>query len=251
MTPTDDPTIVFENASVKYRSPIESYWSFKEYALRVFTHRLQMKEYWALKDISLSISTGEFFGIIGRNGAGKSTLLKLVSRVLAPTSGKVITQGFVAPMLELGAGFHYELTGMENIYLNGALLGHSHNEIKKHISEILDFAQLGDYIDAPLRTFSSGMVARLGFAIATSWTPEILILDEILAVGDEEFRRKCFQRLRGFRQYGTTILFVSHSLDTILDLCSRVAWLDHGQLKAVGSAGEIIKAYRLDTNEKH
>lgn len=244
MLPYPNSVVVFENASVKYRSPIESYWSFKEYAVRRLEGRVEKKEFWALREVSLEIIKGEFFGIIGRNGAGKSTLLKLVSRVLAPTSGRVITRGFVAPMLELGAGFHYELTGRENIYLNGALLGHPQNEIKTHLPEILEFAQVEGYIDAPLRTYSSGMVARLGFAVATSWVPEILILDEVLAVGDEEFKKKCYARMSGFRLQGTTILLVSHSMETVRDLCSRAVWLEKGGVMAIGKVDEVIRAYR-------
>jgi ABC-type polysaccharide/polyol phosphate transport system ATPase subunit len=249
MTQNPDSVVVFEKASVKYRSPVESYWSFKEYAVRLLQNRVAEKEYWALRDVSLEIARGEFFGIIGRNGAGKSTLLKLVSRVLAPTSGRVITRGFVAPMLELGAGFHYELTGRENVFLNGALLGHPQSEIKVHLSEILDFAQIESYIDAPLRTYSSGMVARLGFAVATSWIPEILILDEILAVGDEEFKKKCYERMKAFRVNGTTILLVSHSMETVQDLCTRAVWLEKGSAMAIGNVGEVIQAYRGSARE--
>jgi lipopolysaccharide transport system ATP-binding protein len=181
---------------------------------------------------------GEKLGIIGRNGAGKSTLLKLVSRVLSPTSGRIITRGQVAPLLELGAGFHTELTGRENVFLNGALLGHSQKEIKDHLEEILDFAQIDGYIDSPLRTYSSGMVARLGFAVATSWTPEILILDEILAVGDEEFQVKCFSKIDEFRSGGTTIFLVTHNLDTILTKCDRAGWI-RGKLWRTGQFNRL------------
>ena len=202
-----------------------------------------MKDVWALKKVSLVVEEGETFGIIGRNGAGKSTLLKLVARVLAPTEGRVVTYGNVSPMLELGAGFHAELTGRENIFLNGTLLGHPVREIKQHLPEILDFAQINGYIDAPVRTYSSGMVARLGFAVATSWVPEILILDEILAVGDEEFRAKCYRRIADFQKNGTTTLIVSHDMNTIMKQCRRAVWLEHGVVQCEGTALDVINAY--------
>jgi ABC-type polysaccharide/polyol phosphate transport system ATPase subunit len=242
--PEDTLAVQFENVSVKYRSPVESYWSFKEYAVRLLEGRVAMKEFLALRNVDLEVRRGEIVGIIGRNGAGKSTLLKLVSRVLAPTSGRVVTRGYVAPMLELGAGFHYELTGRENIFLNGALLGHPQSEIKAHLQEILDFAQIDGYVDAPLRTYSSGMVARLGFAVATSWVPEILILDEVLAVGDEDFRRKCHERIKSFRCSGTTILLVSHNMEAVQSLCERAVWLEQGRIMNAGNVSEVIRDYR-------
>jgi lipopolysaccharide transport system ATP-binding protein len=243
MQTTQSPAIILEHASVRYRSSEEPYWSFKEFVIRALQNRLKLKDFWALDDVSFTIEKGETFGIIGRNGAGKSTLLKLVSRVLSPTKGKVITSGMVAPLLELGAGFHAELTGRENTFLNGTLLGHPMREIKAHLPEILDFAQIDGYIDSPLRTYSSGMVARLGFAVATSWEPDILILDEILAVGDEEFRMKCYERMRKFRDDKITILLVSHDLTTIKKMCSRAVWLDQGKVKAIGKVDDVIQAY--------
>jgi ABC-type polysaccharide/polyol phosphate transport system ATPase subunit len=245
------PVVVLENASVCYRSPDEAFLSFKEFAIRLVQNRVKMKDFWALKDINLEVQKGEKLGIIGRNGAGKSTLLKLVSRVLSPTSGRIITRGQVAPLLELGAGFHTELTGRENVFLNGALLGHSQKEIKEHLADILDFAQIDGYIDSPLRTYSSGMIARLGFAVATSWTPEILILDEILAVGDEEFQVKCFSKIDEFRTGGTTIFLVTHNLDTILTKCDRAVWLDQGQIMKNGSVQSVVDSYleNIQTSE--
>jgi ABC-type polysaccharide/polyol phosphate transport system ATPase subunit len=241
-----EPAVILQNASVRYRSPDEPYWSFKEFTIHLIQRRIKIKDFWALKEVSLEVLRGETFGIIGRNGAGKSTLLKLVSRVLAPTSGRVVTRGRVAPLLELGAGFHTELTGRENIFLNGSLLGYSQKDIKAHLSEILEFAQIDGYIDAPLRTYSSGMVARLGFAIATSWIPEILILDEILAVGDEEFRTKCYNRMKGFRENGTTILLVSHDMSVVERLCARAIWLEHGRVMSIDTAENVIKSYRAN-----
>jgi lipopolysaccharide transport system ATP-binding protein len=239
-----DPVVRIEHTSVRYTAPEEPYGSFKEFFIRLIQRRIHMKDFWALKDITLEIQRGETFGIIGRNGAGKSTLLKVVSRVLSPTQGRVVISGQVAPLLDLGAGFHPELTGRENVFLNGALLGHSRHEIKEHLDEILAFAQIDGFIDAPLRTYSSGMVARLGFAVATSWEPEILILDEILAVGDEAFRTKCYERMACFHAKGATILLVTHDMDTIQKQCDRVAWLDQGHLKALGESENVIQAYR-------
>lgn len=243
MTKNPEPVVVLQKVSVRYRSPDKPFWSFKEFAIRFVERKVNYSDFWALKEVSLEVMQGETFGIIGRNGAGKSTLLKLVSRVLAPTNGRIVTRGKVAPLLELGAGFHAELTGRENIFLNGALLGHTQNEIKAHVPEILEFAQIDGYIDAPVRTYSSGMVARLGFAVATSWIPDILILDETLAVGDEEFRTKCYERMENFRTENVTILLVSHDLTTIKKMCSHAVWLDQGKVKALGNVNNVIKAY--------
>jgi ABC-type polysaccharide/polyol phosphate transport system ATPase subunit len=178
------------------------------------------------------------------NGAGKSTLLKVVARVLRPTIGRVIVRGRVAPLLELGAGFHQELTGQENIYLNGALLGFSHSEMQDKYDQIVDFAELGQFINAPIRTYSSGMYARLGFAVATASEPDVLIVDEVLSVGDEAFQKKCMARIEAFRQRGAAILLVSHSMPMIELMCQRAAWLDHGALKAIGEPLQVIQAYR-------
>jgi ABC-type polysaccharide/polyol phosphate transport system ATPase subunit len=201
-------------------------------------------EFHALRDVSLDINKGELFGIIGPNGAGKSTLLKVISRVLIPKEGRVWIKGKVSPLLELSAGFHFELTGRENIFINGTLLGHSRREIEDRIDEVIEFSELGPFIDAPMRTYSSGMVARLGFAASTTWEPEILILDEVLSVGDEAFQRKCIARMEGFRASGTTTIFVSHSMEAVLSLCNRVAWLNQGTVCAVGLPNEVVETYR-------
>jgi lipopolysaccharide transport system ATP-binding protein len=206
--------------------------------------KIRHNSFLALNNVSLSILRGEVFGLIGHNGAGKSTLLKLVAQVLRPTEGRVWVKGRVAPLLELGAGFHPELTGRENVFLNGSILGFSKSEMEAKFSRIVDFAELWDFIDAPMRTYSSGMWARLGFAVATDTQPEILIVDEILAVGDEAFQRKSSERIQEFREQGTTILMVSHSMSMIEGLCHRVAWLDHGQVKAVGLTPDVISLYR-------
>jgi len=239
-----ETVIRLENVSVRYRLPEERIGTLKEYAIRVLQKRVRYNSFWALHEIAINIKKGEIFGFIGRNGAGKSTLLKVISRVLVPTEGRVWIKGQVSPLLELGAGFHPELTGRENVFLNGTLLGHSRREIEDHLEEITDFAELGAFIDAPLRTFSSGMVARLGFAVATTWKPEILILDEVLSVGDEAFQLKCKNRMQGFRTEQVTSLLVTHSMQTVEALCTRVAWIDHGIIKATGTPDEVIKAYR-------
>jgi len=238
------PVIILDNISVRYRAPEVKVGTFKEYAIQILKRQVRIKEFNALSNINLQVNEGETIGIVGRNGAGKSTLLKVVSRVLIPTEGRVRLRGWVSPLLELGAGFHPELTGRENIFLNGTLLGHKRREVETRLDEIIEFAELGTFIDSPLRTFSSGMIARLGFSIATTWKPDILILDEILAVGDENFRDKCNARIEYFRKEGTTTLLVSHNADNIEALCSRAIWLDHGEIKASGSVQEIIAQYQ-------
>lgn len=238
-----ETTIKLEDVSVRYRAPEERVNTFKEYAIRRLKQQVVYRDFWALHNINLEIYKGEIFGIIGRNGAGKSTLLKVISRVVAPTEGRVWVKGHISPLLELGAGFHPELTGIENIFLNGTILGHTRREIETKLNEILDFAEIGGFIDAPLRTYSSGMVARLGFAVATAWQPEILVLDELLAVGDEAFRSKCRARMEDFRVCGTTILLATHDMDAARALCSRAVWLDRGLLQMVGIAKEVIESY--------
>jgi ABC-2 type transport system ATP-binding protein len=233
-----------EGVSVRYRVPRERIASFKEYAILALQRRISYDDFWALSDVSLEVCKGEIFGIIGLNGAGKSTLLKVISRVLKPTVGRVWLRGRVAPLLELGAGFHPELSGRENVFLNGLLLGYAQAEITGHFDEILEFADISGFVDAPLRTYSTGMVARLGFAVATMKQPDILIVDEVLSVGDEQFQRKCQKRLTEFQENGTTTLLVSHSTDLIARLCNRAAWLEHGHLRMLGEAADVVDGYR-------
>lgn len=247
MSPTSlaaDVAIQLDNVSVRYRAPNERVSTFKEYMIRRLQGRIRHLYFWALRDISLSIHQGEVFGIIGNNGAGKSTLLKVIARVLRPTQGRVRVRGRVAPLLELGAGFHPELSGRENIILNGAMFGFTSAEMERKVDRIIDFSELQSFIDAPMRTYSSGMWARLGFAVATDVEPDILILDEVLAVGDESFQRKCIDRIKAFRDDGATILMVSHNTGMVEAMCQRAAWLDHGQAKCVGPVEEVAKAYR-------
>ncbi len=239
-----EPIVVLEDVSVQYRVPKERIGTFKEYAIRALQRRLQFMKFLALKDVSLTIFRGEVFGIIGNNGAGKSTMLKVISRVLRPTKGRVALYGKIAPLLELGAGFHPELSGRENVYLNGALLGYNQAEMDAVFESIVDFSELRDFIDAPVRTYSSGMYARLGFAVATAHVPEILIVDEILSVGDESFQKKSNDLMQNFQKQGTTVLIVSHNLTKIQELCQRAAWLNHGELKMVGDPAQVVQAYR-------
>jgi len=238
-----DRVILLENVSVRYRSPEERIRSFKEFAIRFIQRRVRFKEFLALDDINLEIQPGEIFGIVGRNGAGKSTILKVISRVLVPTHGRVWIKGRVSPLLELGAGFHPELTGRENIFLNGALLGHSRQDIQERMDDILEFAELGAFIEAPIRSYSSGMTARLGFAVASAWEPEILLVDEILSVGDEAFRIKSRKRMEYFRSLNATTVLVTHQMKIVEELCNRVAWIERGKIRMIGEPKEVVRAY--------
>lgn len=240
---TDLPAIQAENLSIRYRLPKERVSSIKEFAIRWAQQRLVYEDFLALHEVDLEIYPGELFGVIGRNGAGKSTLLKVVAGLLHPAQGKVVVRGNVSPLLELGAGFHPELTGRENVYLYATLLGMRRDEIDARFDDIVDFAELWDFIDAPLRTYSTGMSARLGFAVATSRQAEVLLVDEVLSVGDVQFQAKCVQRMQIFRDQGATILFVTHDLDAVREQCDRAAWLEDGQLAACGAVNQIVDAY--------
>lgn len=242
-SPDQKPIITFEHVGVLYRVPKERVSGIKEYAVRWLQRRLSYEEFWALKDISFEVFPGEVFGVIGRNGAGKSTMLKVMARVLHPTRGRVVMRGRVAPLLELGAGFHPELTGRENIYLNSSLLGYTRKEVDRLFDSILEFAEIGDFIEAPLRTYSTGMVARLGFSVATCIRPDILLVDEVLSVGDSYFQEKCLARMNSFQAQGTTIVIVSHNMETIKNFCSRALWLEQGQAGAIGSVSEVVASY--------
>lgn len=238
-----EPVISFENVSVRYRVPRESVSGLKEFAIRWMQRSVQFEDFWALKDVSFEVMPGEIFGIIGRNGAGKSTMLKVMARVLQPTTGRVMMRGNLAPLLELGGGFHPELTGRENVYLNMALLGHNRRETEELFQSIIDFAEIGDFINSPLRTYSTGMVARLGFSVATCFRPDILLVDEVLSVGDSRFQQKCLDRMFDFQEQGTTIIIVSHGMGAIETFCKRALWLEKGQMHACGPVGEVIDGY--------
>ena len=240
---TQGTVINVDGVSVQYRVPQERIGTFKEYMIRYIQRQIKHNTFLALDNISLNVNRGEVFGIIGENGAGKSTLLKLIAKVLRPTRGRIWVKGRVAPLLEVGAGFHPELTGRENVYLNGAMLGFTQKEMDKRFQQIVDFAELWDFIDAPLRTYSSGMWARLGFAVATDVDPDILIVDEILSVGDENFQRKSSERIAAFREKGATILLVSHNMSLIEEMCDRAVLFDHGKVVTIGTTKAVVNSY--------
>lgn len=241
--PEPDTRIQLEEVSLCYRLAKQRIPSLKEYAIHWMRGALSYEKLWALRDISLTIRQGERVGIVGRNGAGKSTMLKVISRVLKPSAGTAEIRGRLSPILELGTGFDHELTGYENIYLNALLLGRQRREIDEKIEAIVDFSGLGDFIRAPIRNYSSGMIARLGFSIATAWLPDVLVLDEVLAVGDASFTDRCQQRLQEFHESGTTVLMVSHNAQAVRDSCSRCIWLDAGRMRADGPTEEILALY--------
>lgn len=232
-----------DNISVKYLMTYDRVKSIKEYLVQMVKGKIHYEEFWALQNISFEVKRGEVLGIIGHNGAGKSTLLKVISGILKPTSGTVQVNGVVVPMLELGSGFDFDLTGRENIFLNGSILGYSEKFLKEKYDEIVEFSELGQFIDVPLRNYSSGMVMRLAFSIATVVQPDILIVDEILAVGDADFQEKSKKRMLELMGGGTTVLFVSHSLAQIREMCDKVLWLDHGQMKMIGDTQTVCDAY--------
>ena len=237
--------ISLKNVSMKFNLGIDKGFSFKVLFISIFNKKYRRKkEYFsALDNINLDIKKGEVVGLIGSNGAGKSTLLKVVSGVMKPTTGKVEVMGAISPMIELGAGFDPELTAKENIYLNGAVLGYSKAFINEKFDEIVDFSELRDFLDVPVKNFSSGMTAKLAFSIATVVNPEILIVDEILSVGDIKFQEKSKNKMMEMITGGTTVLYVSHSLESIMELCDRVVWLDHGKIVEIGDASEVCKKY--------
>ncbi|MFW6012118.1 MAG: ABC transporter ATP-binding protein [bacterium] len=240
---TDRPIVELRDISLCYRLAKQKIPSLKEYAIHFVRGALAYEELWALRDVSLSIAEGETVGIVGRNGAGKSTMLKVISGVLKPTRGKVRRRGWVAPILELGTGFDFELTGQENIYLNALLLGRQRREIDERLDEIVEFSGLRDFIRSPIRNYSSGMLARLGFSIATAWKPDLLILDEVLGVGDARFLKRCEQKIGEFREAGTTILIVSHDPESVRKNCRRAVWLEQGKLALDGPTDEVLDAY--------
>ena len=231
------------NISICYRMSHDKIQSIKEYLVALIKHKIRYEEFRALEDVSFEIQKGEVVGIVGNNGAGKSTLLKVISGILKPTRGTVELGGNVVPMLELGSGFDYDLTGRENIFLNGSILGYSESFLKSKYQEIVDFSELGEFIDIPVRNYSSGMIMRLAFSIASQVVPDILIVDEILAVGDAAFQEKSYARMVELMGHGTTVLLVSHNIEQIRRLCDRVIWLDHGRVKAIGDTQELCDAY--------
>ena len=236
--------IEVKNVSMRFNMTGDKINSLKEYFVQLVTRKIRRKEFWALTDVSFDVMKGEVVGIIGHNGAGKSTILKVIAGILNPTKGCVESHGNIVPMLELGSGFDYDLTGRENIFLNGAILGYTEEFLKEKYDEILAFSELGEFIEMPIRNYSSGMLMRLAFSIATVVRPEIMIVDEILAVGDADFQEKSKKRMLELMGGGTTVLFVSHSIAQIEEMCNRVVWLEHGTVKMIGEASDICAAYQ-------
>ena len=241
-----DSIITVENVSMHFRMDKNRTTSLKEWVVSFLKGKQQYEEFHALENVTFDVKRGEIFGVIGRNGAGKSTLLKVVSGIYKPTSGKAVSAGRIAPMLELGSGFDQELSGHDNIFLNGAILGFTEDFLKQKYDEIVAFSELGEFIHQPIKTYSSGMMMRLAFSVATIVEPEILIVDEILAVGDASFQQKSRARMLELMQGGTTVLFVSHSMSQIREMCDRVLWLDHGTVKMVGPTQEVCDAYEAN-----
>lgn len=242
-----EPVIEFEKVSKAFRLSRERPTSFQEWFVSLPRRKQPTQLFWALRDVSFTIYRGDHVGIIGANGAGKSTLLKLISRILKPDTGRIRVNGRVTALLELGAGFHPDLTGRENVFLNGAFMGMTAREIRKKLDAIVEFAEIGDFIDAPVRDYSSGMYLRLAFSVAAHLEPDILLLDEVFAVGDQAFQKRSQERIHELRKRGVTILFVSHSMEAILQICERAIWLENGRVRAIGDASSVSAAYYEDT----
>ena len=232
-----------KNVSVVFKKTSEKMTSLKEYFIKSLRKKIKKEKFVALEDINITIKKGEIIGLLGLNGAGKSTLLKVISGIIKPTTGEVKLNGKMAPLIELGAGFDPELTGRENIFLNGSLLGFSKKELKDKIEDIIEFSELREFIDVPLKNYSSGMYARLGFSIATIYDPEILIIDEVLSVGDFHFQEKSLNKIMEMIEKGTTVLFVSHDIEQVKKLCEKVIWLEKGKVKVIGDAKKICEEY--------
>lgn len=232
-----------QSVSMRFNLAKERTDTLKEYTLKLLKGQLKYDEFWALQDVSFTLNKGESLALIGRNGSGKSTMLKIIAGVLAPTKGKVMVRGNIAPLIELGAGFDLDLTARENIYLNGAIMGFDRKFMNRHFDEIVDFSELHEFLDVPVKNFSSGMVARLGFSVATIVSSEILIVDEVLSVGDAAFQTKCEDRMGKLLSNGTTLVFVSHSAEQVKKLCQKAVWLEHGVIQQMGDCTEICDAY--------
>lgn len=246
----DDYIIEVDNVSMEFFTRDEKIDNLKELIIRLIKGKAQRKATKVLNDVSFKVKRGESIGLIGHNGAGKSTLLKLIAEIYKPTKGTVKVNGKVAPLLNLGAGFDPESSGKENVYLNGAILGYSRKEIAKKYEEIVEFAELKDYMHIPLKNYSSGMVARLGFAIAIDVQPDILLVDEILSVGDENFRRKCAQKVNELRERGVTFVIVSHNMQQVKSLCQKAIWIENSEVMAYGEVNEVCDKYQQYCNEK-
>ena len=238
-----EPIISVKNVGMRFNLASEKVDNLKEYFINLTKNSLKFEEFWALDDVSIDVMPGDFYGLVGLNGSGKSTLLKTIAGVLKPTKGSVTVRGTIAPLIELGAGFDMDLTARENIYLNGAVLGFSKKFMDEHFQEIVDFSELHNFLDVPLKNYSSGMVARIAFAIATVTDPDILIADEVLSVGDYTFQQKCEKRMKELIDNGTTVIFVSHSIEQVKSLCNKATWLEHGKIIMTGAAEEVCNEY--------
>ena len=232
-----------ENLTIRFNLSSEKVDNLKEYVIKMIKHELMFQEFLALKHVNLKVKSGEAWGLIGTNGSGKSTLLKACCGILKPYTGTVTTRGKIAPLIELGAGFDMNMTARENVFLNGTVLGHSRKFMEEHFNEIIDFAELQDFLDVPIKNFSSGMQARLGFAIATMVRPDILVVDEILSVGDYQFQQKCYKRMEEMLSNGTTLLYVSHDVKSVRKLCDHAIWLDKGDVRMSGLVKEVTDEY--------
>lgn len=235
--------IKVDGVSMRFSLASEKVDSLKEYFIKTLKSQIEVQAFWALQDVSFNLKKGDGLALIGLNGSGKSTMLKIIAGVLKPTKGSVSVYGNVAPLIELGAGFDYDLTAEENVYLNGALLGHGREEMQSYYQDIVEFSELGDFMNTPVKNFSSGMMARLAFAIATIGKPDILICDEVLSVGDFRFQEKCHKRIQAMLDTGTTLLFVSHNIDQVRQLCNKIVWLEKGHVKMFGDTEEIARVY--------
>lgn len=243
--------ISVKNVCMEFKMSREKVDSLKEYVIRFFSGKLKYDIFTALKDVSFEVEEGEVVGLVGLNGSGKSTMLKIISGILKPTRGTAKVKGTISPLIELGAGFDFDLTARENVFLNGSVLGYSKKEMEDKMEDIIEFSELREFMDVPIKNFSSGMIARLGFAIATITKPDILIVDEILAVGDFMFQKKCEDRISDLMSGGTTVIIVSHSLDQIKRLCDRVIWLSHGKVVMEGKTEEVCEAYENQGGENN
>ena len=240
--------IEVNGVSMRFNMAKEKSESLKEYFVALIQGKLRFEEFWALKDVSLTVKKGDFYGLVGLNGSGKSTLLKVIAGVYKPTEGNAVVRGTIAPLIELGAGFDMDLTGRENIYLNGTVLGFTPKYIDEKFDEIVEFSELREFLDVPLKNYSSGMISRIAFSIATITRPDVLIADEILSVGDFLFQEKCEKRMRELMDAGTTVILVSHSIDQIERLCNRVTWLEKGKVRMTGDVKDVCDHYKKTTH---
>lgn len=244
ITCANDVIVDVDNVTIRFNLASEKVNNLKEYVIKMIKNELMFQEFLAVKDASFQIRKGESWALIGSNGSGKSTLLKAISGILEPYKGKITVNGTISPLIELGAGFDPDMTARENIFLNGCVLGHSKKFIEQKFDEIVDFAEVRDFLDSPIKNYSSGMVARLGFSIATMVKPDILIVDEILSVGDYNFQKKCESRMAELLGGGTTLIYVSHNIDTVLTLCDHAVWIDRGHIRKVGLVEDVCRAYQ-------